>query len=142
MDRSFISQIKDNAIALASLLVAIVALAHTSWRYAHMEKNQNIRVAGFEVLLNLGQLQQVVNASYYDPKNSLANPMLGWGNIALIGDLSELIPDPAPQAANKLLDTWKANFSKIQKDEAAVEKVSSDIDKSREAVLQVLKQLD
>lgn len=137
---SIVEQIRENTVAIASLVVAIAALAHASWHYSHMEHNQNIRVAAFEVLLNLGQLQQVVNTAYYDPKNSF--PLAGWGNVALISDLSELIPDPVPQAAKRMIDTWKENYPSLQKDEAAVEKISLGIDETRASILNVLHHLD
>lgn len=78
------SQLKQHAIALISLAIAIIALLYTGWREERTEKNRTIRVAAFEVLKNLGELQVVVNESFYQKEGAKMDPMLGWGHVALI----------------------------------------------------------
>lgn len=139
--QTFRQQLKANAVAIISLVVAIIALLYNTWREENTERNRNYRLAAFEVLKNLGELQQVVNASYYQHNNQEGNPMLGWGHIALIGDLSQLLPPPVPEKANNLVQTWQSDWMKIKTDEASVDRITEGIDQSREVVLRVMSQL-
>jgi hypothetical protein len=83
-----LEQVKSNLIAIISLAIALTALGYTTWREEVTEKNRTLRAAGFEVLKNLGELQLIVNYIRYDPENPQANPYLGWGYVAIIGDVS------------------------------------------------------
>ena len=56
-------QLRSNAVALISLAVALTALGYNTWRNERTEHNRNIRVAAFEVLTQLGELQVVVNSA-------------------------------------------------------------------------------
>lgn len=135
---AFFSQVAHNAVALISLCLAIIALSYDTWRNERTERNRNTRVAAFEVLKQLGELQQVVNYSRYEPNSPLGNPMLGWQHIAMIGDLTKLLPPPAEEEAQPLIELWKSRFHEIQKEEAASDQISEAIDRSRKAVLDVL----
>lgn len=143
---TFKQSLQRNLVALISLVVAITALCYTAWREERTEKNRTLRVASFEVLKNLGELQVVVNASYYQKDNPLgsskSDPMLGWGYIALIGDLSALLPEPTPSTVDNLVTVWKSDWNSLKTDHEAVDRVSHEIDASRLAVgalLQTLK---
>jgi hypothetical protein len=142
MERQAIStQLKNNIIALLSLAIALFTLTYMAWREEVTEKNRNLRVAAFEVLKNLGQLQVIVNYSHYDPTNSMGNPMLGWGYISLITDLSELLPPPIPEKVENLFEVWQSNWSSIKTDQKSTDLISQNIDDSRTAVLEVLNTL-
>lgn len=134
-------QIKNHAIAIISLIIALTALGYSTWREEVTEKNRNIRVAAFEVLKNLGELQVIVNSTHYAPDNAMGNPMLGWGHIALINDLSQLLPPPIPETTQKLTDTWSQTWSSLKTDEDNTKLISAEIDSSREAILKVLRNL-
>jgi hypothetical protein len=128
-------QMKDHTLAIISVIIAIIALSYNTWRDEETEKNRSYRQAAFEVLKNLGELQIGVNYMHYDPKNPMANPFIAWGHIALVSDLSQLLPKPVPENIKQLVDLWKANADKIRTDEEAAEKVSQAIDESRKTVL-------
>lgn len=137
-------QIKNNLVAISSLviaLIALVALFVSTRREDVAEENRNIRTAGFEILMNLGELQVIVNDSYYLPQNMMANPSLGWGHISLISDLSQLLPPPVPDTIGALVTVWKENWDKLSSDETAVTNVSTAIDASRQVVLQSVRNL-
>lgn len=137
--QSLSDQIQSNTVAIISLIIAIVALCYTTWREELTEKNRNIRQASFEVLKHLGELQIVVNNVHYDPNNSMSNPMLGWGHIALISDLSELLPEPIPTVSEKLIHTWNETWSTIKSNEENTSLISSEIDNVRAATLETLR---
>ncbi len=135
------NQIKNNFIALLSLAIAISALYYNTWRNEQTEKNRNTRTAAFEVLKELGDLQVVINYGHYQPNSMMGNSYLGWSHVARISDLSQLLPSPIPTQVKMLIDVWGNNWTKIKTNEEAVDKVSKEIDHSRESVLAVLRQL-
>lgn len=131
-------QLKDNAIAIMSLIIAIVALTYSGWREEQTEKNRNIRVAAFEILKNLGELQFLVNTIFYEQGHVSENRISAWGRISMIGDLAPLVPSPVPQTAQELLKVWTANQEKIEQDETSVDKITEAIDKTRTTVVKEL----
>lgn len=134
-------QFKENFVAIVSLIVAIIALSITTWREESTEKNRTTRMAAFEVLKNLGELQIVVNSSYYQMKGMQADPFLGWGYIALIGDMSMLLPATVRETTDKLVQAWNANWEEIKTNEQAVANISNEINASRDSVLKAIRDL-
>ena len=130
-----------NFISIFSLLTIFSAFVFTAWRSEISEKNQNLRVAGIEILKNLGQLQIVVNYAYFQSDNMLGNPFLGWGYIALVSDLSQLMPDPVPKTIQKLVAVWGEEANNLKTSEEAVNRVSMQVDTSREEVLKSIRSL-
>lgn len=128
------NQIGQHIVAIISLIIAIVALTYTTWREEESEQNRNFRLAAFEVLKNLGNLQVIVNYGHYEPDNSMGNPILGWGYVALAGDLSKLLPSPVPEQVDKLIQVWTDEWKKIKTDQASVDRISQQIDQARTAV--------
>ena len=49
-------QLRDNAVALISLAVAISSLSYNTWRNERTEANRNVRTATFELLMRLADL--------------------------------------------------------------------------------------
>lgn len=134
-------QLKTHSVAIISLFVAIAALLYTGWREETTERNRTLRTAGFEVLKNLGQLQIVVNNAYYNKDTSKGNIFLGWGYIALIGDISQLLPEPVPTQCAKLVHEWAEDVEMLQSDEKAVDSITTEIDNCRSEVLHSIKTL-
>jgi len=134
-------QVRSNAVALISLAVALTALSYNTWRNERTEHNRNIRVAAFEVLTQLGELQVVVNSAFYAKGSNRMDPMTGWGRVAMITDLSQLLPDRAPRRAEELHRVWQANWEGLADNEDSVERVTTEIDHSRAAIREILRQL-
>lgn len=134
---SFLSQVTNHAVAIISLIVAISALFYTAWREEETERNRNTRTAAFEVLKNLGELQLIVNNAHY--KNE-ANQLMGWGRIAIISDLAQLLPKLPQQQAEKLVAIWRSNADDLEK-ETNVDEISQQIDQTRLSVVQSLRSL-
>ena len=134
-------QLRSNVVALISLAVALTALGYNTWRNERTEHNRNTRVAAFEVLTQLGELQVIVNSAFYAKGPNRMDPMEGWGRVALITDLSQLLPAPAPQRAAELHRVWQANWQGITDNEDSVERVTAEIDQSRAAIRECLSQL-
>lgn len=138
--KSFTSQLQNNAVALISLVVAILAVVLNTWRLEQTEKNRNVRQAGFEILKNLGELQAVVNANHYQLTSSKMDPLQGWTYIAMMGDMVVLMPPPVPDNLNQLIQVWSTHWKNLS-DDASVDQVSTQIDKTREGVMQALNHL-
>jgi len=136
-----VQQLRQHAVALISLVIAVTTLGYNTWRNEVTEHNRNIRAAAFEVLKNLGELQLIVNQAHYGDRRLRVDPLRGWGHVALIFDLSQLLPPAAPAAAADVRNAWEQNWQRVTTDESAVESVSHEIDSAREAVLDVLHNL-
>ena len=133
--------LRRHSVAIISLTVAITALCYDTWRNEETEKNRNIRVASFEILKNLEQLQLIVNSAHFEGQSSKVNSFSGWEHVALITDLSMLLPEPFSESADKLLAVWKANWSDIKTNESSVDNITNEIDHSRQVILQGLRSI-
>ncbi|HEY6280496.1 MAG TPA: hypothetical protein VIW72_01710 [Burkholderiales bacterium] len=51
--KTFLHQLKANAVAIISLFVALSGLTYNTWRDKIIEENRSVRIASFEVLKNL-----------------------------------------------------------------------------------------
>jgi hypothetical protein len=141
MPQNIGQQLRTNLVALISLTVALAALGYNTWRNERTEHNRNIRVAAFEVLTQLGELQVVVNSSVYGKEGNRMDPMEGWGRVALITDLSQLLPAPAPHRAEELHRIWQANWQDLTDNDESGERVTAEIDLSRETIREILRGL-
>src|SRR5438874_10732213 len=95
-------QLRDNAVALISLLVALGSLAYNTWRNERTEHNRNVRTAAFELLTRLAELERVVFLAQYDRDVAGGNPRTGWTYVLVIRDLSAVVPPPVPAQAAEL----------------------------------------
>ncbi len=139
---SFLEQIRRNAVALISLVVAVSGLSYNSWRNELSEENRNLRHAAFEVLLKLGELQQVVFHSHYDMDYERGNPRAGWAYALTIRDLALVLPQPLPEATESLLATWGDNWEGLGEEGDSADTILEAIDETRNATLDVLRSLD
>ena len=138
---TFVDEIKNSRIAIISLIIAIFAVTYSTWRDEETEKNRNIRMASFEALKNLGELQIVINYAHYQPDYPMGNPFFGWGHMMLINDMGELLPEPIPEAFKKLAGVWGEDWSKLKTDSTAVERITTEVDNSRNAVVHLIQGL-
>jgi hypothetical protein len=142
-NQSIFAQIHRNAVAIISLVVAVSGLSYNTWRNEKTEDNRNQRVAAFELLLKLNELQEVVFYHYYE-KDAVnkGNPRTGWTYVLTIHDLSQVLKPPLPAAADKLRVTWNENWPHLGDEQASVDAVLSEIDEVRGDTIQLLKTLE
>jgi hypothetical protein len=113
-------QIRSNAVALISLVIAVSSLGYNTWRNETTESQRNIRHASFRVLETLGSLQEVVDFRYYYLPFETSGTsegqlrIQGYGDVALIRDLMNLMPDPAPLAGRELHQLWNQHVNQLQ----------------------------
>lgn len=155
---TFKEQIRSNSLALISLVVAFIALGYNTWRNETTESHRNVREASFRVLESLGELQEVADHRYYyfpfedNEAREGELRLRGFGRVAMVRDLMNLMPEPAPTASDNLFRRWNEQFNalaELDKDgrhsEAAKQaeiKLAGAIRKARAAVIDVLEVLD
>ncbi len=136
------NQIKDNAIALISIFIAITSLSYNTWRNELTEDNRNQRYAAFEILLKINELQQVVFYNHYEKDlQHKGNPRLGWTYVLTIQDLAMVLPDSSVQSVMKLKTTWDQYWSTLHEDQASKLAIESGIDGVRQEILSLLSAL-
>ena len=139
---SFRQQLRDNAVALISLVVALGSLAYNTWRNERTEHNRNVRTAAFELLTKLADLERVVFLAQYDRDLAGGNPRTGWTYVLVIADLSAVVPAPVPAQAAELRKVWSGNWEGLGKDdEAAVNRIDDAIGTLRDTTLGTLRSL-
>lgn len=135
-------QIRQHSVAIISLAVALLSLAYNTWRNEQTEANRNVRAAGIELLIALGELERVAFLSHYDKDQVRGNPRSGWAYVLTIADLATLTDEPAIQSSRDLLAAWQANWEGLGMDDAAAIAISKNIDRQRTDMLTVLAALD
>lgn len=152
-------QLRRNAVALISLVIAITSLGYNTWRNEHTEDNRNQRWASFEILLKLGELRELINYIHFDCNLSFrGNPRSGWVIVEAIEDLTLVLEDMTPASASKLKNTWGENWRGLEYDDEAacesrdgarrakglqsVENIRAEIDALRKDVIAILYSLD
>ena len=139
---SLAKQLRENAVALTSLTLVVVGLAYNTWRNEQSEFNDNIRAAGFEILVKLGELERVVFHNHYDMDEERGNPRTGWAYVLTIKDMGQLSLEGAKRESEKLVAVWQANWTGLGTDDAAVKAISEQVDTLRAVVLEELAGLE
>ena len=135
-------QLRNNAVALISLAVALTSLAYNTWRNERTEHNRNVRTATFEILTKLAELERVVFLAQYDHDASGGSPRTGWTYVLVIRDLSAVVPGSVPHRAAQLQQAWSENWEALGRDdETAVNHIDGAIDEMRNAALTTLTSL-
>jgi hypothetical protein len=140
---SFKEQIQRNSVALISLFVAVSSLSYNTWRNELSEYNRNQRVSSFEILLKLGELQELVFHNHYDrDAENKGNPRTGWALVLTIRDLSAVLESPVPESSIKLVAVWGSNWSQLSNSQESTDAILSGIEKVRASTLALLGDLD
>lgn len=127
------TQVRDNMVALISLTVALSALGYNTWRNEATERNRNIRAAGFELLLEIGSLQQVVFYAHFNPGDGRGDARMGWADVLTIADLAALMPEAVDRDAIALKSIWQADWAGLGSDDGAHQRIDRSIDALRQS---------
>ncbi len=134
-----LKRIRENLIALISVLIAVSALFYSTWCLEVTERNRNMRIASFETLRTLTDLQLLVDYAYYDKDAERGNPIKDW---SYVNDLSETISPDVKVKSDMLYKSWQEHWENISKQTEAQEAITSKIARTRESILAVMKSLD
>ncbi|MGH8204557.1 MAG: hypothetical protein ACREST_08100 [Steroidobacteraceae bacterium] len=118
-------QLRDNLVAITSLVVALSALGYNTWRNELTERNRNIRAAGIEMLQEIGSLQQIVFYAHFEEREDdqefdpRGDPRMGWVDVFTINDLAAMMTAEAERDAARLRAVWEADSDKLIVDREA-----------------------
>jgi hypothetical protein len=135
-------QLRDNVVAITSLVVALSALGYNTWRNELTERNRNIRVAGIELLAEIGSLQQIIFYAHYAEGDARGDPRMGWADVLTIQDLAALMPPAVGDEAGRLRAVWEASSGDLIGSEDAFRRIDGAIDALRLATLASLRALE
>lgn len=136
-------QIRRNAVAIISLTVAVTALGYNTWRNESSEYNRNQRLVAIQVLLMLGELQQLTIDRHYG-KNVDGDALLraGWSKVLTIRDLAQLMDGSVPTSAMKLWEVWDTDRTHLGTDVQAKNRITAALEEVRQDTRDVLANLD
>jgi hypothetical protein len=134
-------QLGDNLVAITSLVVALSALGYNTWRNERTERNRNIRVAGIELLQEVGSLQQIIFYARFAADDQRGDPRMGWADVLTIGDLAALMPPDVVRDAAVLRLAWEVNADRLIESDEAFANIDGAIDALRQTALAELRTL-
>ncbi|MGB5132322.1 MAG: hypothetical protein WBO00_06880 [Steroidobacteraceae bacterium] len=135
-------QLRNNMVALISLVIALSALGYNTWRNERTERNRNIRSAGFELLTEIGSLQQIIFYAHFAEGDQRGDPRMGWADMLTINDLAALMPAAVAQDARELRTVWEADSAELAEDDEAYRRIDVAIDALRQKTLESLRALN
>jgi hypothetical protein len=135
------SQLRENVIAIISLVVALSSFSYTTWRTERSERNSTTRQAAFQMLIALGEMKQVVYHGHYDHDAVRGNPRTGWVYVETIRDFSSAMPAPVPAKAEVLMQSWKNHWEGIGTRDDDAEAVTDAVDDCRATVVDAIRRL-
>ena len=122
------TQLQRNAVALISFLVALSSLGYNTWRNEQTEANRNIRAAGFEMIIAMADLHEVVFLGHYSPDAIVGSEKKGWAVVLGLQDLSMVMPASVKDAATELGRAWEAESGNLRNPEANISQINSTIE--------------
>jgi len=135
-------QLKRQSLAVISLAVALTALGYNTWRNESTEDNRNLREAGFEMLVHIGELQRISYLAHYDKDVVTGSPRAGWVEVLILNDLAELMPESIKHQATQLQTVWGEHWDDLGEQDEAVQAIEAAIDGLRGDVVRNLESLD
>ncbi len=135
-------QVHANLLSIISLVVALTALGYNTYRNELTEHNRNIRSASFIILQELSQLQLIADHAHYEKNDAKGNPIDGWGRVLYMRDLSQLVSPEVMAGTEHLIEVWGRNWSKLESEEAANERITDAINALRDEVRVTITSLD
>ena len=140
---------RDNLVAITSLVVALSALGYNTWRNERTERNRNVRVAGIEILKEIGSLQEIVaqvssgdddlsGAMPHDPRGRLR---MGWVDVWTLDDMAAVMPADVTREARELEAAWEADVEELPTSETSSQRINAAIEELRQATLASLRAL-
>jgi hypothetical protein len=117
--------------AIASLLFALLGFSYNAWRLEVSETNNTIRTASFQMLLELGALEQLVFALHYDNSSAYGNLRTGWVKVGLIRDLSSLSTASVQTSSQQLYEAWQQHSDSLQDSNQSATSIINAADQTR-----------
>lgn len=136
-------QLRRNTVALISLAVAITSLGYNTWRNEASEANRTQRLVAIEVLMRLGDLQQLTWHHHFDQDfDDKGNLRTGWTQVLVIRDICQILEGSLPDSTNNLWETWMEHSDDLDTSRAANDAIIAAINDVRQDTLELLQMLD
>lgn len=139
---TLLQQVNKNLLAIISLVVALSALGYNTYRNELTEENRNVRFAGFSMLMELAELQQLIDYAHYDKDVVKGNPISGWGHLLYVRDMSYLVSAEVVAETEALIQVWGDEWQTVRDDESSNQRVTAGINALRERVRYTMESLD
>ena len=139
---TLLQQVNKNLLAIISLVVALSALGYNTYRNELTEENRNVRFAGFSMLMELAELQQLIDCAHYDKDVVKGNPISGWGHLLYVRDMSYLVSAEVVAETEALIQVWGDEWQTVRDDESSNQRVTAGINALRERVRYTMESLD
>ena len=150
------NQVNRNLVALISLVMAMTSLGYNTWRNETTEVQRNWRQASVRILIEVGELNQVVLMRRYfvarDAPGAGGPPqpeswVRGWGSATMIRDIASVLPGPLPARGRRLFEAWERHAEALhdpsdaeRRDEAASELLEA-VEQMRQGTVDLLASL-
>ncbi|MCH8249818.1 MAG: hypothetical protein IH913_09435 [Proteobacteria bacterium] len=136
-------QFRRNTVALISLAVAVTSLGYNTWRNEASEHNRNQRLVAIELLLMLGDLQQLTLDRHYGRDvDGAAILRKAWAKVLTIRDISQVAEGAVPASARALYKIWGADYGELGADTAAKDRIIAALELVRHEAREILQSLD
>lgn len=136
-------QLRRNTVALISLVVAITSLGYNTWRNEASESNRTQRLVALEVLIRLGELQQLTWHHHFDKDyDDKGNLRTGWTLVLVIKDICQILDGPLPNSTTNLHATWEQYSDDLDTSRGANDAIIAAINAVRQDTLDLLQMLD
>lgn len=136
-------QLRRNTVALISLVIAITSLGYNTWRNEASENNRTQRAVAIEVLMKLGDLQQLTWHHHYDQDfNDKGNLRTGWTLVLVIRDICQILDGPLPESTEALYKTWTAHADDLDTSRPSNDAIIAAIENVRQDTLDLLQMLE
>ena len=140
---NFKDQIRRNSVALISLAIAITSLGYNTWRNEASESNRTQRDVAIEVLMKLGDLQEITWHHHYDKDfENKGNLRSGWTLVIVIRDISQILEGTVPESAVQLHVVWDEYSGRLDESTEAKNAIIDAIEAVRRDAVQLLQELD
>lgn len=139
---TLLQQVNKNLLAIISLVVALSALGYNTYRNELTEENRNVRFAGFSMLMDLAELQQLIDYAHFDKDVVKGNPISGWGHLLYVRDMSYLVSAEVVAETEALIQVWGDEWQTVRDDESSNQRVTAGINALRERVRYTMESLD
>ncbi len=137
-----LDQLRNNAVAIISLVVALSGLGYNTWRNESTEANKNVRDAGLYMMQEITRLQEVVFYARYDNEDERGDIKTGWVHVLAIKDISYAMPAPVQKSAVNLSQVWSEHSHGLNAEHAdSYQAVDESIEAIKVQIVNSIKEL-
>tara|TARA_R110002096_G_scaffold13834_3_gene48697 strand:- start:2475 stop:2846 length:372 start_codon:yes stop_codon:yes gene_type:complete len=123
--------------------VALSGLGYNTWRNESTESNKNIREAGFFMMQELTELQEVVLYARFENDDERGNIKSGWSHVLAVKDISYAMPEPVQQDAIALSIVWQQHAQGIvSNQDESYRQIDKAIDQIKKQIVTAINELE